>query len=77
LGSTRDILVGEYNVFILSLEVLRQRLVTDMTYIKQVDVGLLIVSFSAQLWFRSGSLNVEITEKAARRRFPYPATSRI
>ena len=47
-------------MFILSLEVLRQRLVTDMTYIKQVDVGLLIVSFSAQLWFRSGSLNVEI-----------------
>ena len=64
-------------MFILSLEVLRQRLVTDMTYIKQVDVGLLIVSFSDQLWFRSGSLNVEITEKAARRRFPYPATSRI
>ena len=41
-------------MFILSLEVLRQRLVTDMTYIKQVDVGLLIVSFSAQLWFSSG-----------------------
>ena len=38
-------------MFILSLEVLRQRLVTDMTYIKQVDVGLLIVSFSANCGF--------------------------
>lgn len=49
LGSTKDILVGEYNVFIVSLEVLRQRFLTDMTYIKQMDVGLLIVSFTTQL----------------------------
>lgn len=69
--------MGEYNVFILSLEVLRQRLVTDMTYIKQVDVGLLVLSFSAQLWFRSASFSVETTEKEEQRRFPYPATSMI
>ena len=68
--------MGEYNVFIISLEVLRQRLVTDMTYLKEVDVGLLIVSFGTQPWFRNGSLSVEITEEAEQRPFPYPATNK-
>lgn len=49
LGSTKDILVGEYNVFIISLEALRQRLVTDMTYIKQMDMGLLVLSYGGPL----------------------------
>ena len=37
-------IVGEFNVFIISVSAMRQRLSCEMSYLSNVEVGLVIIS---------------------------------